>query len=68
MIPIPWETSSIVISNPAYVVMNTDLQTFTVNKTGYYELSGFINYNPKISRSSSKTALRLVLQVNKLGI
>ncbi|WP_421945005.1 hypothetical protein [Pedobacter sp.] len=68
LVPIPWETSSVVISNPAYVVMNTDLQTFTINKTGYYKLSGFINYNPKISSSSSKTALRLVLQINKLGI
>lgn len=68
LVPFPWETSSIAIDNPNYVALNSDLQSFTINKTGFYEISGFINYNPKISSSSSKTALRLVLQVNKLGI
>ena len=67
LIPIPWETSSITIANPSYIALNSDLQTFTVNKTGFYEISGFVNYNPKINSTSSKTALRLVLQVNKAG-
>lgn len=68
LVPIPWETSSFAISNPDYVVLNSDLQTFTINKSGFYDISGFLNYNPKINSSSSKTGLRLVLQVNKLGI
>ncbi|RYG17462.1 MAG: hypothetical protein EOO07_11070, partial [Chitinophagaceae bacterium] len=67
LIPVPWEASSIVITNPTYVNLNADLETFKVNQTGFYEISGFINYNPKINSSSSKTGLRLVLQVNKNG-
>ncbi|MDN3587871.1 hypothetical protein QWY86_14405 [Pedobacter aquatilis] len=68
LIPVPWETSSVAIANPTYVTFNADLQGFTIKKSGFYEISGFINYNPKINSTSSKTALRLVLQVNKLGV
>lgn len=67
-IPVPWETSSISIANPTYITLNGDLQTFMVNKSGYYDISGFLNYNPVISSSSSKTALRMVFQVFKLGV
>jgi len=68
LVPVPWEISSVAISNPDCVVLNSDLQTFTINKTGFYDISGFLNYNPKINSSDDKTGLRLVLQVNKLGI
>lgn len=68
LVAVPWEISSVAIANPSYVELNADLETFKVNKTGFYEISGFINYNPKISSNSSKTALRLVLQVNKSGV
>lgn len=68
LIPVPWETSSIAITNPTYITLNGDLQTFTVNKSGSYDISGFLNYNPVISSTSSKTALRLVFQVLKFGV
>lgn len=68
LVPVPWETSSIAIANPGYIMLSANLESFRVNKSGYYEVSGFINYNPMINSASSKTALRLVLQVNKSGI
>ncbi|WP_316734940.1 hypothetical protein [Pedobacter aquatilis] len=68
LVPVPWETGSVAISNPTYVTLNANQESFTINTTGFYELSGFLNYNPKISSNNDKTALRLVLQVNKLGV
>ncbi|WP_231464368.1 MULTISPECIES: hypothetical protein [unclassified Pedobacter] len=68
LVPVPWEAGSVAISNPTYVTLDANLESFTINTSGYYEISGFLNYNPKINDNNSKTALCSILQINKLGV
>ncbi|MCH7403726.1 hypothetical protein ACFOUP_11140 [Belliella kenyensis] len=61
VVPIPWATGDVLITNPGYVERLNDTE-FEIKTTGYYDFTGFINHNPKISSTSSKTGVRLNLQ------
>lgn len=65
-VPIPWENSEVIINNPQYFTKLNDTE-FQVLQSGYYDITGFINYIPRISSTSSKTMLRINFEVSTNG-
>lgn len=59
-----YQSSGIVLNSGNNITFNSGNNTFTVNKTGRYDISGSINYNPIAKVVSTPTDLEFMIQVS----
>lgn len=52
-VSVMWQPSDLVVANADIVVLDTNNISFTIEKSGVYDITGFFNYNPQLSENSS---------------
>ena len=55
--------NSVILNTGSNVTLNDDY-TFTINNSGSYEVSGFINYNPSLDNLNLSTNVEFIIQIN----
>lgn len=64
---VPWSNTDIKY-NPKILVLNSDNQTFTLDKTGLFEVSGMVSYNPQTTNTiNTSVGVNVLIQYLPLG-
>lgn len=61
---VTFEAPGIVLNTGNNITFNSPDNTFRINKTGSYEISGSLNYNPYAQSSGVPTDLEFIIQVS----
>lgn len=66
-VPIPWANGDVLIANGDIIETTFPSSTLKIKKTGIYEFTGNISYNPEISNQRNATTIVVALQVSAGG-
>lgn len=61
---VTWQSSGVVLNSGNNITLNVSDNTFSINKSGRFDISGSINYNPIAKSIATPTDLEFIIQVS----